>query len=99
MARVSEPAAAADVGERPVAPGHILRSLMAEQGMSQTYLAWATGYHLNHVNHVLKGYVPIHVDFALALERELGESAEFWMHRDADYWVAVARAAQQGHEA
>jgi len=72
-------------------PGDTLRDALVERGMPQSYLAFATGYSLKHINQIVKGHVRITPDVALALERELDISARFWLHRQADYDLAMAR--------
>lgn len=74
-----------------VPPGETLREALDERGMSQSYLAFATGYSLKHVNQIVRGHVRITAAMALALERELDIGARFWLHRQADYDLDVAR--------
>ena len=66
--------------------------------MSQTYLAWATGYTLKHINRVIQGKARININLALALEEELGTPARFWMVRQVDYDLALARHVQSHSE-
>lgn len=74
-----------------VAPGETLQEALDERSMSQSYLAFATGYTPKHINQIVKGYVRITAPVALALERELDVSARFWMHRQADHDLFLAR--------
>lgn len=74
-----------------LSPGATLRDALDDRGMSQSYLAFATGYSLKHINQIVKGHVRITVPVAVALERELDISARFWLHRQADYDLAIAR--------
>ena len=74
-----------------VPPGETLLEALQERGMSQSYLAFATGYSPKHINQIVKGHVRISVEVALAFERELDISARFWLHRQADYDIDIAR--------
>ena len=74
-----------------VPPGEILQEALDERGMSQSYLAFATGYSQKHINQIVKGHVRISVEVALAFERELGIDARFWLHLQADYDLDIVR--------
>jgi addiction module HigA family antidote len=75
-----------------VHPGEILQEVLDEIKMSQSYLAFATGYSQKHINQIVKGHVAITATVAVRLERELGEpSAEFWMGLQTNYDLHVAR--------
>lgn len=83
--------AAASARDWRVHPGETLQEALDEREMSQSYLAWATGYTPKHVNRICKGAAPITVDVALALEAELGISAEFWLTHQMHYDLHAAR--------
>lgn len=74
-----------------VHPGEILQETLDERGMSQSYLAWATGYTQKHINFVCKGRSAITAALALALEAELEVSAEFWMAAQTNHNLDVER--------
>ena len=74
-------------------PGDTLRELIEMRGWTQAHLAREIGWSLKHVNRVVQGHETISVDFAMALESLDFGSAEFWMRREGDYRVGVARAA------
>jgi HTH-type transcriptional regulator/antitoxin HigA len=74
-----------------VHPGEALREALEERGMSQSYLAWATGYTQKHISQIVQGHAGISAEAALLFERELEISARFWMHLQADYELDVAR--------
>lgn len=61
------------------------------RGWTQAHLAREIGWSLKHVNRVVQGKETISVDFALALESLNFATAEFWMRREGDYRVALAR--------
>lgn len=74
-----------------VPPGDILQETLDERGMSQSYLAFATGYTPKHINQIVNGHVRITARMALALEAELDITARFWLHLQADHdlWLAA----------
>jgi HTH-type transcriptional regulator/antitoxin HigA len=74
-------------------PGDTLRELIEMRGWTQALLAREIGWSLKHVNRVVQGHETISVDFAMALESLDFGSAEFWMRREGDYRVGIARAA------
>lgn len=74
-----------------VPPGETLREALDERGMSQRYLAFATGYTQKHINQIVQGHARITVEAALRFERELDISARFWLHLQADYDLDLAR--------
>jgi addiction module HigA family antidote len=69
----------------------MLQERLDDLGMSQSHLARATGYSQKHVNRIAKGRARITAESALRLEAELGISARFWMHLQADHDLATAR--------
>lgn len=77
-----------------VHPGEVLREALAERDMSQSYLAFATGYTQKHINQIVKGHVRITAEAALRLEAELDISARFWMHLQADHDLDVAQRTE-----
>ena len=78
-----------------VHPGELLQENLDERKMSQSYLAWATGYTQKHINRLVKGHVAITAMMAIRLERELGApNAEFWMRFQMIYDLHAAREAE-----
>lgn len=72
-------------------PGDTLRELLEMRGWTQALLSREMGSSLKHVNRVISGKESVSVAFALALEKLDFASAEFWMHREVDYRVHLAR--------
>ncbi len=72
-------------------PGDTILDAIEELGLTQRDLAVRLGVTNKHVNELIKGKVNITADMALKLESVLGEPAAFWMKRDADYRLALAR--------
>ena len=75
-------------------PGDTLLDLLKERGIKQSTLARATGLSTKHINQIIKGKARIGVKTALLLERELQTPARFWLHRQANYDLAIARKEQ-----
>ncbi len=76
-------------------PGDTIADVLDERGWSQAELAQRIGYTPKHVNQLLRGKASINEDTALRLERVLGSTARFWLQREAEYRVALARRAEQ----
>jgi HTH-type transcriptional regulator/antitoxin HigA len=72
-------------------PGETLLELIQMRGWTQAHLARMTGFSLKHINRVIKGHENISVHLALKLESLDMGTAEFWVHRDADYRLDLAR--------
>lgn len=79
-----------------VHPGELLREILTERDISQTYLAWATGYSLKHINRTIQGHHAVTATMAVRLERELGApSADFWLRAQMIFDLHAAREAEQ----
>lgn len=74
-------------------PGDTLAELLNMRGWTQAHLAREAGCSLKHVNRVIHGHETISVAFALTLESLDFATAEFWMRREGDYRVGLARRA------
>ena len=74
-------------------PGRTLRRLLQQQGMSQAELARRMGRPYQIVNDIVNARRSITASTALQLERVLGLPARFWMIREADYRLKLAREA------
>jgi HTH-type transcriptional regulator/antitoxin HigA len=72
-------------------PGHVLRRVLAEHGISQAELATRTGLSPKHVNQVLQGLVPLSPEMALLLERVLDTPSYVWNGLEATYRDSVLR--------
>jgi HTH-type transcriptional regulator/antitoxin HigA len=59
--------------------------------MTGSELARRLGVSQKHVSCVMTGKSALTVPFALALERELEISAEFWLAREMHYRLALTR--------
>jgi plasmid maintenance system antidote protein VapI len=74
-------------------PGDYLRAALAERDMSQSYLAFATGYTLKHINQIVQGHVRLHAAVAAAIERETDIDARTLLYLQADVDLDLARSA------
>ena len=72
-------------------PGRTLRRLLAAEGLSQAELARRMSRPYQIVNDIVHGRRPITPTTALQLERVLELPARFWMIREADYRLKLAR--------
>ena len=72
-------------------PGRTLRRLLAREGMSQAELARRMGRPYQVINDIVNGRRPVTASTALQLERVLGLPARFWLIREADYRLKLAR--------
>ncbi len=77
-----------------VAPGETLLEILDDRAISQTELARRLGVSLKHVNGVVKGTAPISADLALALEKVIGSTADFWLKREGQYRADLARGEE-----
>ena len=72
-------------------PGDTIADVLEERGWSQAEFAQWIGYTTKYVNQLLRGKASISKDTALRLERVLGSTARFWLHREAGYREGLAR--------
>lgn len=75
-----------------IPPGETLLEELEARGFSQRALALRIGRSPQVVNAICRGTKAITAETALALEAVFeGVSAEFWLHLQSDYELAVAR--------
>ena len=72
-------------------PGETILDMLEERGWSQSELAERTGYTLIHISQLIEGNASITDEIALKLERALGSTAGFWLHREAQYRELINR--------
>jgi addiction module HigA family antidote len=77
-----------------VPPGETLREALEERGLAQRDLARSTGFSEKHISHIVNGKARISADAAIRLERALGISARFWVHRQADHDLHLAQRSR-----
>lgn len=73
-------------------PGDLLRAELVRRGLTQSALAEAVGRPVQVLNDVIRGKKGITAYTALDLEKALGIEAQYWLHAQADYDLAQARA-------
>ncbi len=72
-------------------PGETILDILEERGWSQSELAEKTGYTQKHISQLVEGHASITEEIALKLERVLGSTADFWLHREAQYRELIDR--------
>lgn len=72
-------------------PGDTIADLLEERNWTQAHLAQLLGYTTEHISLLINGKAPIHEETALKLEKVLGSTAAFWLSREAQYQVNLAR--------
>lgn len=72
-------------------PGDTLQETITHKAISQAELAKRMKRPLKTINEIIKGKSAILSDTAIQLERVLGISAEFWLEREKQYRLELAR--------
>ena len=72
-------------------PGDTLLETLEVQGISQSELALRMGRPLKTINEIIKGKAAITAETAIQLEKVFKVSARFWMAREANYRMWLAR--------
>jgi len=75
----------------PTHPGGTLRDCISDSELTVTDTARKLRISRTTLYRVLSGRQPITANLALALERIGWSNAEFWMRRQANYDLAIAR--------
>ena len=69
----------------PFHPGHFLRQLLEEHGISQTRLARHIGVRIGVINQICNEKRGISAAMAVKLSQALGTTPEFWLNLQAAY--------------
>ena len=72
-------------------PGETILDILEELGWSRLELAQRTGYTQSHIDQLIEGNASITEEIALKLERVLGSTSGFWLHREAQYRELIDR--------
>ena len=72
-------------------PGETILNILEELGWSRLELAQRTGYTQSHIDQLIEGNASITEEIALKLERVLGSTSGFWLHREAQYRELIDR--------
>ena len=78
---------------RSIHPGEFLAEILAELGMPQAAFARTMGVSPMRVSHLIKGKRPVTGELALRLGKVLSQSPQYWLHLQAGYDLAQAKAA------
>ncbi|WP_423129820.1 ImmA/IrrE family metallo-endopeptidase [Gaoshiqia sp. Z1-71] len=76
-------------------PGDTIQETIDALGMSQAELAERIGRPKEKLNDIIKGRDPITLKTAMMLERVLGIPADFWIEREREYRLELAKIEQQ----
>lgn len=76
-------------------PGDTIQETIDTIGMSQAELAERIGRPKEKLNDIIKGREPITLKTAILLERVLGIAVSFWMARENEYRMELAKIEQQ----
>jgi addiction module HigA family antidote len=74
----------------PVHPGRILKSELAEAGLTANAVALALRIPANRLTEIINGRRSISADTALRLARYFGTSAQMWMNLQSQYDLQAA---------
>jgi addiction module HigA family antidote len=74
----------------PIHPGHYLKEILDEWGLSQYRLAQELGVPAMRISHVVRGQRPMTAELALRLGRYLDQSPRYWLHLQSRYDIDVA---------
>ncbi len=76
-------------------PGDTITDILEERNLTQEYLAECLGYTTQHISSLINGKTPINEEIALKLEQVLGSTAAFWLNREAQYRISLARQEEK----
>ena len=76
-------------------PGETLRETLEALSMSQADFASRTGLSKKTINLIVQGTAPITHETALAFEKVIGASAQFWLNLESSYQAFLARQEEK----
>ena len=77
-------------------PGHFLKEILDEMGLSQAAFARAIGVAPMRVSLVVRGERPVTAELALLLAKALGQSPQYWLNLQTAYDLkTVSKKVQQ----
>lgn len=74
-------------------PGDTLKDFLEEYGLNQSQLAELMGRPKKTINEIIKGKAAITPETALQLACIFPISAQFWLNRESQYRLTLARLA------
>jgi len=78
-------------------PGETLAETLKAKSMTQAEFSLRSGLSEKTISQIINGKAPITHESALAFERVLGASAQFWMNRETRYREYLARIEEKEH--
>ncbi len=79
-------------------PSETIRDEMEAQAIKQVDLVNATGYNKSHISLLLNGKRGVTIQIAMALEKTLNISAEFWIRLQKNYELQMELSELQKHK-
>lgn len=77
-------------GLPPIHPGHYLREILDELGISQAAFAQAVGVSPMRISHIVREQRPVTAELALRFGRAFGQSAQYWINLQNAYDLKLA---------
>lgn len=77
----------------PIHPGQVLKTVLADVGITANALALALRIPANRLTEIINGRRAISADTSLRLARFFGTSAQLWMNLQAKYDLDAAKDA------
>lgn len=81
--------------EHTVAPGELLRAMLAEKGWTQDTLATITKTSRVTINNIITGRSGISADIAMSLAAAFGNEPAYWMEADVAYRLSLAEQDEE----
>jgi len=79
-------------------PGELIKDELKERGLTQKRLSEMTGIKASVISETINGKRSVSLNMAVALEKALGISAEFWMNLQTQYDLDVAHIAERENQ-
>lgn len=76
-------------------PGATIKDLLDERDLYQADLARAMKRPMKTINEIIKGKASITAETAIQLEKFFKIEAQFWLYREANYRLYLARNRQR----
>jgi antitoxin HigA-1 len=82
------------VMKKPPHPGHTIRNMIEELGMSITAAAKALGVNRQTLNNLVNQHNGVSPEMALRLEAVFGSTADAWLQMQVNYDISKVREIQ-----
>ena len=80
--------------KNPPHPGHTIRNMLNELGLSVTGAAKALGVNRQTLNNLVNEHNGVSPEMALRLEAVFGSTADAWLQMQVNYDISKVREAQ-----